>query len=99
MGEFSFMGRQITVNGEGAKDSPFVVTGTGYNPALAASIENHIVGLCFRDKEWFLKGTRLEIGSSGEQLAILTIRFFADDEELLQTEMCFDVSEAFTQGK
>ena len=98
MAEFEFMGRQISIEGEGAKDAPFVLRGTGANAPLAAELENFVVKRLFGDKTWFLKGTRLEDGQNGETLAILTVRFFDDDneQELLQTEVWFDVTEAFS---
>ncbi len=95
MAEFEFMGRQISLSGEGAADCPFLVRGTGYNPALAAEIETFVVNRLFGDRPWHLKGTRVESGGNGESLAVLTVRFFDDGEELLQTEVWFDVTEAF----
>ena len=95
MEPFIYLGRKITVEGAGAEDSPFVVKGTGYNTALAAAVESHILNLWFQDEPWHLVESRLEIGASGENLAILKIRYFSAEEELLQSEIWFDVSEAF----
>jgi hypothetical protein len=96
MVEFEFMGRQISLGGEGAHDCPFLVQGTGYNPALAAEIENFVVRKWFGERPWHLKNTRVESGPNGETLAVLTVRFFDDNEELLQTEIWFDVTEAMS---
>jgi hypothetical protein len=97
MVEFEFMGRQISMSGEGAQDCPFLVQGTGYDPALAAEIETFVVNKIFGDRPWHLKGTRVESGGNGESLVVLTVRFFDDEEELLQTEIWFDVTEAFSK--
>ena len=93
MFQFPYMGRNITVSGEGAEDSPFVITGTGYNPALAAAIETHLVNMVFGERPWHLMSSRVQLGETGGDLAILTVRFFSDDDELLQTEIWFDVTE------
>jgi hypothetical protein len=97
MAEFEFLGRQISMSGEGAQDSPFLLEGTGYDPALASEIETFVVNKIFGDRPWHLKGTRVESGGNGESLAVLTVRFFDDKEELLQTEIWFDVTEAFSK--
>jgi hypothetical protein len=98
MVEFEFMGRQISLGGEGTQDCPFLVQGTGYNPALAAEIENFVIGKWFGERPWHLKNTRVDSGPNGETLAVLTVRFFDDNEELLQTEAWFDVTEAMSKG-
>lgn len=40
----------------------------------------------------------IKSGTQGESLAVLTVRFFGDEDkkELLQTEVWFDVTEAFS---
>lgn len=62
MAEFEFMGRKISIEGEGAKDAPFVIKGTGANAPLAAELENFVVRRLFGDRTWFLKETRLRVG-------------------------------------
>jgi hypothetical protein len=92
---FDYMGRSIAISGSGDKENPFEITGTGKNPPLAAEIESLVVDRMFGETPWHLKNSRLEAGDQGESIAILTIRFFGPNEELLQTEIWFDVSEAF----
>jgi hypothetical protein len=97
MTEFEFMGRIISINGEGSEDSPFVLTGTGPNPALAAELETFIVGRIFGDQAWHLQSTRIESGLNNESLAVITVRFFSTADEILQTDIWFNVTEAFSQ--
>jgi hypothetical protein len=92
---FDYMGRSIAIDGSGEKENPFKITGTGKNPPLAAEIESLIVDRFLGETPWHLKNSRLEAGDRGESLAILTTRFFGPNEELLQTEIWFDVTEAF----
>jgi hypothetical protein len=97
MQTFEFMGRSLTLSGQGASDSPFVVKGTGYNPSLAAEIEMYIVSKLFSETTWHVVGTRLDSGGGGQSLAVIRVKFH-DGNELLQTEVYFDVSEAITRA-
>jgi hypothetical protein len=97
MVEIEFMGRTISLDGEGSPENPFVVRGTGYNPPLAAEIETYIAGRYFEGLPWTVVGTRLEDGADGVQLAILTLRVRPEPDELVQTELWFDVTEALTK--
>jgi hypothetical protein len=95
MQPFTYLGREISVDGVGVEEDPFIVRGTGFNPALAAELESHILNLCFAGAPWYLVDSRLKKGSAGEQLAILKIRYFSPENDTVQSEVWFDVSEAF----
>jgi hypothetical protein len=95
MVSFDYMGRSISISGAGEQGDPFKITGTGSNPPLAAEIETLIVDRMFGETPWHLKNSRLEAGDQGESIAVMTIRLFGPNDELLQTEIWFDVSEAF----
>jgi hypothetical protein len=94
MVEFDFAGRKIGLDGDGTPELPFRITGTGFNPPLAAEIEQLVVGRYFQGSPWTVIGTRVERSDGCRQLAVLSIRV-AREEDLVDTEMWFDVTEAF----
>ncbi len=97
MGEFSYMGRRITVSGDGDIESPFVIGGTGWNPSLAAELESYVAGRCFEGRDWTVIRTRTERGADDRHLSVLTFRVVWGQDELAQTEIWFDITEAMTR--
>lgn len=91
-------GRTVKLGGEGTPETPYLVKGTGYNPALAAEVENFVVGRMFEGHPWEISKTRVEVGDLGQQLAVVTVRFFLAENDLVQTEVWFDVTEALTKS-
>lgn len=90
----NFMGREITISGLGTEAEPFLVVGTGYNPALAAEFEIYMVSQLFSEQPWHVPRTRLETPDPRRVCAVVTVRFIGDDDELLQADLWFDVTEA-----
>ncbi len=92
---FNLAGKDVTITGAGAQDDPFVVTGINGNPSLAAVAEEAMLDHWMGSDGWLLMESRLERPKPRTTLAILRIRSFDENEEVVQGEVWFDVSEAF----
>ena len=97
MSDFSYMGRSITLSGDGDKDSPFVIKGTGWNPALAAELERYVAGKYFNGRTWSIARTRTEQDENHRQLSVLTLKVLWDHDEVVETDMWFDITEAMNR--
>ena len=99
MVELSVMGRKIEITGEGAEDSPFVVKGTGPSTPVAAEAEHAMIN------HWMGKGNWVPVRSStratddGRRLAVMTIRTFDENSEVVQADIYFDISEAYQRSQ
>ena len=92
------MGNSIKVTGFGLEDDPFVIRGTGSNPALAALVEEHMIKICFENQRWKLKKSPTSKAQE-RVVAILDILVSKDIEETTKVEMFFDVTEVFSSPK
>jgi hypothetical protein len=95
MPSFELMGVLIDISGAGAEDDPFIVQGVKDNPSLAALAEHKMVDIWMGEGNWFLVESRLLTPRKGQTMAVLKIRAFDSDDQLIQGEIWFDVSEAF----
>jgi hypothetical protein len=96
--ELTVMGRSIKIYGQGAEDSPFIVKGTGTNPPLAALAEHAMLDHWMGKGNWMLMKSSTHSMHDGGTMAVLTIRTFAEDDELVQADIYFDITEAFSAG-
>jgi hypothetical protein len=100
MVELDVAGRKIKITGEGASDNPFVVTGTGPNTPVAALAEHAMMDHWMGDGNWFPVKTSTHSTEGGGVMAVMTIRTLDENGEVIQGDIYFDVSEAFSkQGK
>lgn len=96
--ELNVMGRKIKVTGEGAEDCPFVLTGTGPSTPVAAEAEHAMLNHWMGKGNWALMKSSTRSTEDGRNLAVLTIRTFDENEELVQADIYFDISEAYNLG-
>ena len=92
---FKVAGRDVTITGAGAEDDPFVVTGIAGNSSVAAEAEKAMLDHWMGADGWLLVESRLERPEPSKTMAILKIRSFDENDEVVQGEVWFDVSEAF----
>jgi hypothetical protein len=95
MVELSVMGRQVLIEGHGTEEEPFIVHGIKNNPPLAAVAEEAMIDHWMGPGNWLLAESKLETPGKQQTLAILTIRTFDENKEVVQGQVWFDVSEAF----
>lgn len=88
-------GRDVTITGAGAEDDPFVITGVKGSPSLAAAAEEAMLDHWMGADGWLLIESRLHRPKPGQTMAVLKIRSFDENEEVVQGQVWFDVSEAF----
>lgn len=86
---------RVSIEGEGAADCPFIVTGTGANPSIAAMAEHQMMNHWMGEGNWIPTKTMTLDKPDGGTLAVMTIRTFDENGELTQSDIYFDVSEAF----
>lgn len=97
MFDFHIMGKTVSITGSGAESDPFMVIGTGYNPALAAEVETRFVAMLYEDSVWEITGTRLVCKDPGRTLAVLSLTFRDEGNIALNGDLWFDISEAMTK--
>lgn len=95
MVELSVMGRQVLMEGHGTEEKPFIVHGIKSNPPLAAVAEEAMIDHWMGEGNWILLESKLEKPTRQQTLAILSIRTFDENEEVVQGKVWFDISEAF----
>jgi len=93
--ELEVMGRRIKIYGQGAADAPFVVKGTGANSPLAALAEHAMLDHWMGKDNWTLVESSTQSTDNGGTMAVLKIRTFDENDELVQGDVYFDISEAF----
>ena len=93
---FQIGSRTVTVDGEGASDSPFLVRGTGPNASIAAMAEHQMMDHWMGKGNWVPTKTMTMDKPDGGTLAVMTIRTLDESGELIQGDIYFDVSEAFS---
>lgn len=93
--ELDVMGRKVKILGQGAEDAPFIVKGTGTNPPLAALVEHAMLDHWMGRGKWNLVESATYSTDNGGTMAVLTIRMFDEDDELVQGKVYFDITEAF----
>ena len=99
MDQFEYMGRLVGVSGSGTKEDPWVVTGTGYNPALAAEVESQILDRALEGRRWIMERSRIETADEEQTLAILEFWILDEDGELLLAEAWFNITESFIRQR
>ena len=95
MVELSVMGRNIQITGEGAEDSPFVVKGTGPSTPVAAEAEHAMMNHWMGKGNWAPMRSSTRSTQDGRHLAVMTIRTFDENDEVVQADIYFDISEAY----
>lgn len=93
----SVAGKDVTITGAGAEDDPFIVTGIEGNPSLAAAAEEAILDHWLGADDWLLIESRLNRPKPGQTMAVLKIRSFDENEDVVQGQVWFDISEAFNR--
>lgn len=99
MVELDVAGRKIKITGEGASDNPFVITGTGPNTPVAALAEHAMMDHWMGDGNWFPVKTSTHSTDGGGVMAVMTIRALDENGEVIQGDIYFDVSEAFSKER
>ncbi len=95
MVELNIMGKQVCIEGHGTESEPFIVHGINNDPPLAAVAEEAMIDHWMGEGNWLLVESRLEKPAKDQTLAILSIRTFDENDEVVEGKVWFDVSEAF----
>jgi hypothetical protein len=95
MVELNVVGRQVSIEGHGTEDEPFIVHGIKKNPALVAIAEEAMIDHWMGEGNWEMLKTRLEHCPKGRVLAILTVLTTDDENKPIKGDIWFDVTEAF----
>jgi len=98
MVQLSVMGREVLVEGHGTEEEPFIVHGIKNNPPLAAVAEQAMIDHWMGEGNWILLETELHMPEKDRTLAVLSIRTFEENEEVVQGKVWFDVSQAFARA-
>jgi hypothetical protein len=95
MVELVIMGRQVLIEGHGTESEPFLVRGIKNDPALAAVAEETMIDHWMGQGNWLLIESKIESTARDCFLAILSIKTFDENDEVVQGKVWFDISEAF----
>jgi hypothetical protein len=95
MVELSVMGRQVSIEGHGTEEEPFIVHGIKNNPPLAAVAEEAMIDHWMGNGNWEMLKTRLEHRPNKQVLAILTVLTTDEEDNPIRGDIWFDVTEAF----
>ncbi len=95
MVELNVVGRQVSIEGHGTEDEPFIVHGIKNNPPLAAVAEEAMIDHWMGQGNWEMLKTRLEHCPKGRVLAILTVLTTDEEDKPIKGNIWFDVTEAF----
>ncbi len=95
MVELNVLGRRVLIEGHGTESEPFIVHGIKNDPALAAVAEEAMIDHWMGEGNWLLVKSELERPSKVRTLAILSIRTFDENDEVVEGKVWFDISKAF----
>ncbi len=95
MVELNIMGKQVCIEGHGTESEPFIVHGINNDPPLAAVAEEAMINHWMGEGNWLLVESRLEKPAKDQTLAILSIRTFDENDEVVEGKVWFDISKAF----